>query len=68
MGISGIDGEYYIYNFNTSQYEKISLSSGSHNVVNDGSYTLDNIVRIKAIANDNKETSAPQLIIKGVEK
>lgn len=65
---SGIDGEYYIYNFNTSQYEKISLSSGSHNVVNDGSYTLDNIVRIKAIANDNKETSAPQLIIKGVEK
>ena len=37
-------------------------------MVNDGSYTLDNIVRIKAIANDNKETSAPQLIIKGVEK
>lgn len=63
----GIDGEYYIYNYNLNQYERFSLSSGNYKVVDDGSYTLDNIIRIKVVCDDT-ETSAPQLTIKGVEK
>ena len=65
---SGTSGEYYIYNYNSNEYEKFSLSSGSYKLSNDGSYTLDNIIKIKVVANDNKECCAPQLTIKGVEK
>ena len=65
---AGIDGEYYIYNYNTNQYEKFSLSSGSYKVINDGSYSSNNIIKIKVVANNEKETAAPQISIKGVEK
>ncbi|WP_195988402.1 DUF308 domain-containing protein [Clostridium sp. D53t1_180928_C8] len=65
---AGVDGEYYIYNYNTNQYEKFSLSSGSYKVINDGSYSSNNIIKIKIVADNEKETAAPQISIKGVEK
>lgn len=65
---AGVDGEYYIYNYNTNQYEEFSLSSGSYKVVNDGSYSSNNIIKIKIVAHNEKETAAPQISIKGVEK
>lgn len=65
---SGTSGEYYIYNYNSNEYEKFSLLSGSYNLSNEGNYTVDNIIKIKVVANDNKESAAPQLTIKGVEK
>lgn len=64
----GVDGDYYIYNYNTNQYEEFKLTSGSYKVINDGRYTLDNIIKIKVVASDNTESAAPKLIIKGVEK
>ena len=34
----GLNGEYYIYNYNTNEYEEFKLTSGSYKVINDGSY------------------------------
>lgn len=64
----GLDGDYYIYNYNTNQYEEFKLTSGSYKVTNDGSYSLDNIIKIKVVASENKNNAAPKLGIKGVEK
>lgn len=64
----GLDGDYYIYNYNTNQYEEFKLTSGSYKVINDGSYSLDNIIKIKVVASENKNNAAPKLGIKGVEK
>lgn len=65
----GLNGEYYIYNYNTKQYEKFSLDKKQYKLINDGSYTLNNTIKIKAIVNEkNGEVSAPKLIIQGVEK
>lgn len=64
----GLNGEYYIYNYNTNEYEEFKLTSGSYKVINDGSYSLDNIIKIKVVASENRESAAPKLRIKGVEK
>lgn len=64
----GVDGEYYIYNYNTNEYEKFSLSSGSYKISNDGSYTLNNKIQIKIVASNDGNNAAPKLMIKGVEK
>lgn len=64
----GLNGDYYIYNYNTNQYEEFKLTSGSYKVINDGSYSLDNIIKIKVVASENRESAAPKLRIKGVEK
>ena len=64
----GLDGEYYIYNYNTNQYEEFKLTSGSYDLINDGRYSLDNIIKIKVVASENTESAAPKLGIKGVEK
>lgn len=64
----GLDGEYYIYNYNTNQYEEFKLTSGSYELMNDGRYSLDNIIKIKVVASENTESAAPKLVIKGVEK
>lgn len=64
----GLAGEYYIYNYNTNEYEKFSLSSGSYKVSNDGSYTLNNKIQIKIVASNDGDNAAPKLMIKGVEK
>lgn len=64
----GLDGEYYIYNYNTNKYEEFKLTSGSYKVINDGSYSLDNIIKIKVVASENRDNAAPKLAIKGVEK
>ena len=64
----GLDGEYYIYNYNTNQYEEFKLTSGSYELMNDGRYSLDNIIKIKVVASENTESAAPKLGIKGVEK
>ena len=64
----GLDGEYYIYNYNTNQYEEFKLTSGSYELINDGRYSLDNIIKIKVVASENTEGAAPKLVIKGVEK
>ena len=59
---------YYIYNYNTNEYEKFSLSSGSYKISNDGSYTLNNKIQIKIVASNDGNNAAPKLMIKGVEK
>lgn len=64
----GLNGDYYIYNYNTNQYEEFKLTSGSYRVINDGSYSLDNIIKIKVVARENRDNAAPKLGIKGVEK
>ena len=64
----GLDGDYYIYNYNTNQYEEFKLTLGSYQVIHDGSYSLDNIIKIKVVASENRDTAAPKLVIKGVEK
>ena len=64
----GLNGDYYIYNYNTNQYEEFKLTSGSYKVINDGSYSLDNIIKIKVVASENRDNAAPKLRIKGVEK
>lgn len=64
----GLNGDYYIYNYNTNQYEEFKLTSGSYRVINDGSYSLDNIIKIKVVASENRDNAAPKLGIKGVEK
>ena len=64
----GLNGEYYIYNYNTNQYEEFKLTLGSYRVINDGSYSLDNIIKIKVVASENRDNAAPKLGIKGVEK
>ena len=64
----GLNGEYYIYNYNTNEYEEFKLTSGSYKVINDGSYSLNNIIKIKVVASENRESAAPKLGIKGVEK
>lgn len=64
----GLNGEYYIYNYNTNKYEEFKLTSGSYKVINDGSYSLDNIIKIKVVASENRDNAAPKLTIKGVEK
>ena len=64
----GLNGEYYIYNYNTNEYEEFKLTSGSYKVINDGRYSLDNIIKIKVVASENRESAAPKLVIKGVEK
>ena len=64
----GLNGEYYIYNYNTNEYEEFKLTSGSYKVINDGSYSLNNIIKIKVVASQNRESAAPKLVIKGVEK
>ena len=64
----GLTGEYYIYNYNTNQYEEFKLTSGSYELMNDGRYSLDNIIKIKVVASENTESAAPKLGIKGVEK
>lgn len=64
----GLNGEYYIYNYNTNEYEEFKLTSGSYKVINDGRYSLDNIIKIKVVASENRESAAPKLGIKGVEK
>lgn len=65
----GLNGEYYIYNYNTQQYEKFSLDKKQYKLINDGSYTLNNTIKIKAIVNEkNGEVSAPKLIIQGGER
>ena len=64
----GLNGEYYIYNYNTNEYEEFKLTSGSYKVINDGSYSLNNIIKIKVVASENRDTAAPKLVIKGVEK
>ena len=64
----GLNGEYYIYNYNTNEYEEFKLTSGSYKVINDGSYSLNNIIKIKVVASENRESAAPKLVIKGVEK
>lgn len=64
----GLNGEYYIYNYNTNKYEEFKLTSGSYKVINDGSYSLDNIIKIKVVASENRDNEAPKLTIKGVEK
>lgn len=65
---AGTSGEYYIYNYNTSEYEEFSLLSASYEISNDDSYAANNIIKIKMVASDSKENAAPQLIIKGVER
>lgn len=64
----GLSGDYSIYNYNTKEYEEFKLTAGSYSFVNDGRYTLDNTIKIKVIASEDKESAAPRLIIKGVEK
>ena len=64
----GLNGEYYIYNYNTNEYEEFKLTSGSYKVINDGRYSLNNIIKIKVVASENRESAAPKLGIKGVEK
>lgn len=64
----GLNGDYYIYNYNTNQYEEFKLTSGSYKLINDGSYSLDNIIKIKVVASENRDNAAPKLGIKGVEK
>ncbi len=64
----GLNGEYSIYNYTTKEYEEFKLTSGSYKLTNDGRYTLDNIIKIKVVASENRESAAPRLIIKGVEK
>lgn len=64
----GLNGEYYIYNYNTNEYEEFKLTSGSYKVINDGSYSLNNIIKIKVVASENRDTAAPKLVIKGGEK
>lgn len=64
----GLDGDYYIYNYSTNQYEEFKLKLGNYKVINDGSYSGDNIIKIKVVASENKNNAAPKLGIKGVEK
>ena len=54
--------------YNTNEYEKFSLSSGSYKISNDGSYTLNNKIQIKIVASNDGNNAAPKLMIKGVEK
>ena len=63
----GLNGKYYIYNYNTNQYEEFKLTSGSYKFENNGDYTLDNKIKIKVVAS-NDDCGAPKLIIKGVKK
>lgn len=64
----GLDGDYYIYNYSTNQYEEFKLKLGNYKIINDGSYSGDNIIKIKVVASENKNNAAPKLGIKGVEK
>ena len=64
----GLNGKYYIYNYNTNQYEEFKLTSGSYKFENNGNYTLDNKIKIKVVSSNENEGGAPNLIIKGVEK
>ncbi|MCE9653697.1 hypothetical protein [Clostridium celatum] len=65
----GRNGEYYIYNYKSNEYEKFLLSSGSYKVDEISNYTLNNVIKVKLEVNRDKEDSmAPKIVVKGVEK
>jgi hypothetical protein len=65
----GENGEKFIYNYKTSDYEKITLSQGFEKIEDIGNYIENNTVKIKVVVDDMKgQSMVPRITVKGREK
>lgn len=65
----GENGEKFIYNYKTSDYEKITLSQGFEKIEDIGNYIENNTVKIKVVVDEMKgQTMVPRITVKGREK
>ena len=59
----------YIYNYNTDSYERIYMSQGYENLINDSDYVENNSIKVKYVVDDLKgQENLPRISVKGREK
>lgn len=59
-------GEYLVYNYKTSSYDKIDLgSSTSITLSNTENYTVDNRIKVKVVIVNGNDAAIPKATIKG---
>mgnify|MGYP003276295503 FL=1 len=65
----GENGEKFIYNYKTSDYEKITLSQGFEKIKDIEKYIENNTVKIKVTVDEMKgQSMVPRITVKGREK
>lgn len=65
----GENGEKFIYNYKTSDYEKITLSQGFEKIKDIENYIENNTVKIKVTVDEMKgQSMVPRITVKGREK
>lgn len=65
----GENGEKFIYNYKTSNYEKITLSQGFEKIKDIENYIENNTVKIKVTVDEMKgQSMIPRITVKGREK
>ena len=65
----GENGEKFIYNYKTSNYEKITLSQGFEKIKDIENYIENNTVKIKVTVDEMKgQSMVPRITVKGREK
>ncbi|MGL5087555.1 MAG: hypothetical protein ACRC68_17860, partial [Clostridium sp.] len=58
-------GQYLVYNYKTSSYDKIDLENSTSIVLsNTGDYTVDNVIKVKVVIVNN-EAAIPKVSIQG---
>ncbi|WP_291651673.1 hypothetical protein [Clostridium sp.] len=65
----GENGEKFIYNYKTSDYEKMTLSQGFQKIKDIENYIENNTVKIKVAVDEMKgQSMVPRITVKGREK
>lgn len=65
----GENGEKFIYNYKTSDYEKITLSQGFEKIKDIENYIKNNTMKIKVTVDEMKgQSMVPRITVKGREK
>ncbi|MBS5885677.1 MAG: hypothetical protein E6300_14095 [Clostridium sp.] len=65
----GENGDKFIYNYKTSNYEKITLSQGFEKIKDIENYIENNTVKIKVTVDEMKgQSMVPRITVKGREK
>lgn len=65
----GENGEKFIYNYKTSNYEKITLSQGFEKIKDIENYIENNTMKIKVTVDEMKgQSMVPRITVKGREK
>lgn len=65
----GENGEKFIYNYKTSDYEKITLSQGFEKIKDIENYIENNTMKIKVTVDEMKgQSMVPRITVKGREK